>query len=112
LAIAPLNTLNVLAAELLGEVHQFHAEARVGLVDAVAVQRFLEANALERRGHVHVQRGFPDALEQAFDQRVDVLAFDERHLDVDLRELRLPVGALVLVAEAAGELEVRSTPRP
>ena len=49
--------------EFLGEVHEFHAEARVGLVNAVAVQRFLEADALERRGHVHVERGFPDALD-------------------------------------------------
>ena len=36
---------------------------------------------------------------------VDVLALDERHLDVDLAELELAVGALVLVAEAAGELD-------
>ena len=31
---------------------------------------------------------------------------DERHLDVELRELGLAVGAQVLVAEAAGDLEV------
>ena len=31
---------------------------------------------------------------------------DERRLDVDLRELRLAVGAQILVAEAARDLEV------
>ena len=36
----------------------------------------------------------------------DVLAGDEGHLQVDLGELRLPVLAEVLVAEAAGELVV------
>ncbi len=35
---------------------------------------------------------------------------DERHLDVELREVRLAVGAQVLVAEAAGDLEVAVEP--
>ena len=38
--------------------------------------------------------------------REHVLDADERHLEVDLRELELAVGALVLVAEAARDLEV------
>src|SRR5690606_11870585 len=36
----------------------------------------------------------------------DVVPFDEGDLQVKLGELRLAVGALVLVAEAAGDLEV------
>ena len=39
-------------------------------------------------------------------RRSDVLVVDERHLDVELGELGLAVGAEVLVAEAAGDLEV------
>ena len=35
-----------------------------------------------------------------------VVLLDERHLEVELRELRLAVGAQVLVAEAARDLEV------
>ncbi len=54
--------LELAGAEFLREIHQLHAEPRVRLVNAAAVQRFLEADALERRRHVHVQRGFPDAL--------------------------------------------------
>ena len=41
-----------------------------------------------------------------FDQRLDFRRGDERSLDVDLRELRLAVGAQILVAEAAGDLEI------
>ena len=37
---------------------------------------------------------------------VNVFALDERHLDVNLRELRLAVGAQVLVAVTARELEI------
>ena len=38
--------------------------------------------------------------------RDDVVLLDEAHLDVELGELRLPVGAEVLVAVAAGDLVV------
>ena len=34
------------------------------------------------------------------------MVVDERHLDVELGEFRLPVGAKVFVAEAAGDLEI------
>jgi hypothetical protein len=47
-----------------------------------------------------------DARKQAFDERVDVLFGRERHLEVDLRELGLAVGAQVFVAEAARDLHV------
>ena len=43
---------------------------------------------------------------QPVDDADDVLGVDERHLDVQLGELRLPVGPQVLVAEAAGDLDV------
>src|SRR4030095_9358890 len=43
---------------------------------------------------------------EGFDQPHDVFLADEGHLDVELRELGLAVGALRLVAEAAGNLEV------
>ena len=43
---------------------------------------------------------------QAVDHADDVVGVDERHFQVELRELRLPVGPQVLVAEAAGDLHV------
>ena len=51
-----------------------------------------------------------DGLEQmfcqAFEHVDDVFLFDERHLAVDLCELRLTVSAEVFIAEAAHDLEV------
>ena len=41
----------------------------------------------------------------------DVVLLDERHLEVDLGELRLPVSSQVLVAEAASDLVVAVEPR-
>ena len=49
-------------------------------------------------------------LQQPVDHLVDVLLLHERHLQVELRELGLAVGAEVLVAEAAGDLEVALVP--
>ena len=48
----------------------------------------------------------PQPGDQRLDQRLDVLGVAEAHLDVELGELGLPVGPEVLVAEAAGDLEV------
>ena len=45
-------------------------------------------------------------LGPAFEDLQHVLLLDERHLAVDLRELGLTVGAQVLVAEAAHDLEI------
>src|SRR5581483_5931540 len=92
--------------EFLREIGELHAEAEVGLVDTETIERLVEGGPAERRGNVHVKRRLPDAFQQAFDQSVNVLAFDERHLDVHLGELELAIGALVFVAIAAGELEI------
>ncbi len=43
---------------------------------------------------------------RTFDDLVDERRRRERHLEVHLRELQLSIGALVLVAEAARELDV------
>ena len=53
----------------------------------------------------------PQAADDCLADLDDVLLLDERHLDVELGELRLPVGAEVLVAVAAGDLEVALQPR-
>jgi hypothetical protein len=48
----------------------------------------------------------PDLLDDRLAQLEDVVLGDEGHLDVELGELRLPVGAEVLVAVAARDLVV------
>ena len=98
--------MNLLGAKFLGEIRQFQAEPGVGLVRAKAVEGLLESQAREGRRNVNVQGQFPEALEQSFDERVNVLALDEAHLQVQLGEFQLAVGALVFVAEAAGDLVI------
>ncbi len=49
---------------------------------------------------------FEDTLEHRLDHFKDALLLRERHLDIDLRELGLAVGAEVFIAEAAHDLEI------
>src|SRR4029077_15619522 len=92
-------------AETAGEVDDGQAEAEVGLVAAVALHRLGVGKARELGWRRDGGEG-EDAREEPLDQLVDVLLGGERHLDVDLGEFGLAVGAQVLVAEAAGDLDV------
>ena len=97
-----------LSRDDLGEVAQQQLEARVRLVDAVAVHRLPPGHARERHGQpaaAEIAR-VPCARDRVLERGEDVVLVDEGHLDVELRELRLAVGAQVLVAHAVRELEV------
>ena len=86
------------------------AEAQVRLVRAVPGHRLRVRHAPERPRHLdadHAERGGQRAFDHA---RRPVSGRGERHLEVDLRELELPVGAQVLVAEAARDLHVAVHP--
>src|SRR5262249_37696878 len=89
-----------------GRVLDLETEAQVGLVGAVPPVGVLPLHARERRLELDPAALLPDAGDDPLDeseQRVDVW---ERHLDVELRELLQPVGAQILVSEAAGDLVV------
>ena len=49
IAAAPANALNSVRGEHVGQLDELHAEAQVGLVDAVAVHRLVPRDALDRR---------------------------------------------------------------
>ncbi len=91
--------------EQVGELDELHPEAGVGLVgpeallgveprEARDVGHGLAGDGLHRRRHGHGDEG------------QHLLLGDEAGLGVELHELELPIGAEVLVAEAAGDLVV------
>ena len=81
-----------------------HAEAQIGLVAAVEIHALLPGQARE------VVVNFPshgigkDLFEQLFQVAQDILLLHKGHLHIHLGELRLAVGAQVLVPEAPGHL--------
>ena len=91
--------------EVLPQLDDRVAESQVGLVRTVQAHRVGERDPLDRSRNLHVDQS-PQRRGELLAERDDVLLVDEAHLDVELRELRLPVGAEVLVAVAAGQLVV------
>ncbi len=93
-------------AKIVGEIDQLHPEAAVRLVAAVSVHRFAIGHARERRRNVDAARRLEDRRQHSLDQSEDVLRLDERRFDVDLRELRLAIGAQIFVAKAFRDLKI------
>ena len=90
----------------VGEILQLKAEAQVGLIRTEALHRLLPLHAEEGRLKIDAVELLPQTLEEAFGDGDDIILANKGHLNVDLRELGLAVGAQILVAEAAGDLEI------
>ena len=80
-------------------------QAQVGLVDAVQADRLVVAHLRKRRRQIHAD-GQERRLQKAFDHAEDGLRPRETHFQIDLRELRLAIGAQVFIAEATHDLKV------
>ena len=88
------------------DAHVGHrGQAHVGLVDAVEANGLVVGHAREWRDDVDAD-GLPCGGEEAFDDGVNHFGARVAHLEIDLRELGLAVGAQVFVAEAARDLEI------
>ena len=101
-----LEDLELAAAQRVGDVDDLEAEAGVGAVGAEAQHRLVEAHARPRRRRHGEVRRREHRAHDVLGRLDDVVLVDEGHLDVELGELGLAVGAQVLVAEAAGDLVV------
>ena len=91
-----------------GQVDQLHPEPEVRLVAAEALHRLVVGEARERDllDRAFRRRRPRDLDDHLLDEAHHRVLVDEAHLEVELGELRLAIAAEVLVAEAAGDLEV------
>ena len=90
--------------ELLA-LDEFDPEAQVGLVATVTTHRLGVGHPRDRRLDLVADEP-PQRCQHFLGEQDDVVLGDERHLDVELSELGLPVGAEILVAVATGDLVV------
>ena len=88
-----------------GEIRDRHAAAQVRLVGSVLRDRLRVRQPQERPRRVLADEGH-QPFHQRLERREDEVLGRERDLEVDLRELRLAIGAQVLVAEALDDLKV------
>ena len=91
--------------EVVGALDEFDAEPQVGLVGTEPAHRVGVADPRQRQRQVVADQR-PQRLQDLLGDRDDVVGVDEAHLHVQLGELRLAVGAEILVAVAAGDLVV------
>ena len=91
--------------EHISKVDQLQPEAEIGLVGPEPLHRLLEGDARELR-ELDAHHFGPHRFEHPLRHIEDVVHLDERHLHVELGEVGLPVGAQVLVPEAASDLVV------
>ena len=92
--------------EKVGEVDQLPGDPKVGLVGPVELQRLAVGESWEGEVKLPAEGPTPHPLEHALADAENVVHAHERHLDVDLRELRLPIRPQVFVAQAARDLKI------
>ncbi|MCU5786542.1 hypothetical protein B27N_01545 [Alcanivorax marinus] len=97
--------LELHAVHQVGDVDQFQGHAQVRLVGAVAAHGLFVGHAREFR-QVHLEHVLEHAFHHRLGDRHDVVFLHEGGFQVDLGELRLAVGAQVLVTETLGDLVV------
>ena len=92
-------------SDAAGQIDDFEAESQVRLVDSESLHRIMMREALKwRRNAVASLR--PEVDQYPLDDRQHIVLADERRLEIDLGELRLTIGAKILVAETARNLEI------
>ena len=97
-------------AERRREIADLHAAPEIGFVRAVLRDGLGVGHAQKRPRRLTSDEAH-EPLHQRLDRREHQILGRERHLEVDLRELGLAVGAEILVAEALDDLEVAIEPR-
>jgi hypothetical protein len=85
--------LELAARDGVAEVLDLQAEARVGAVAPEARHRLVESHPRPRRRRRREAGLLEHARQHALDHTDHVVLVDERHLEVELRELGLAVGA-------------------
>ena len=85
-------------------------QTQIRLIDAVTSNRLIEGHPRKRREDCRSGHG-ECRIEKALNHGKNRLLLRKRNLQIDLRELRLTVGAQVLIAEAAHDLEIPVAPR-
>src|SRR3990172_5451063 len=88
------------------EVAEEHLESGIRLVEAVSRHRLVIPQAREGPVQLHPLDLTEDGGDELLHEDQHVLPIHERHLDVYLGKLGLPVGPQVLIAEAPHDLEV------
>ena len=90
----------------VGKVYKLHSEAGIRLIGAVSVHCLVPGHTLKRGFYIHAHNILENTLYKTLVHGHYVIFVNKAHLHINLGELRLAVGAKVLVTEAAGNLHI------
>src|SRR5262249_25412817 len=102
----PPENFEIAGAKFLTEIDQLHSKPAIRLVAAEPANRFAISQAVERRLDFEVASGLENRRQHSFGQSKDVRRHDERRLNVDLGEFRLPIRAKIFIAKTFRDLEI------
>ena len=85
--------------------HVERRQTQIGFIGSIRSHGLLVSQPWKRNRNV-VAGGLEDALDHRFHHFIDALLLRERHLEIDLGELRLPVGTQIFIAETTHDLEI------
>ena len=107
----PREHLELRVRDEIAHLHELQRIAQIGPVGAETRHRLLAGHAGEGVRQRDAEHALEHAAHQRFHEPGDTVEIEERGLDVELGELRLPVRTQVLVPEAAHDLVVALEPR-
>src|SRR5262249_10241687 len=93
-------------AKNFSEIDKLHSKATIRFVAAVSADCLAISEPIERRFNLDVEGRFKNRRQHSLSECENVIRRNERGFDVDLRELRLPVGAQVFVAKTFRDLKI------
>ncbi len=88
------------------KIDKLHSKPAIGFIAAEAIDGVAVSEPVEWRFDVEVERCLENRRQHSFGNGEDVLRHDERRFNVDLRKLRLAVGAQIFVAETFRDLKI------
>ena len=91
--------------EVLGALDEFETEPEIGLIRTETAHRVGIRHPRDRPRQVIADQ-CPQRGQDLFGDRHHIVGVDEAHLHIELGELRLTVGAKILIAITAGDLVV------
>ena len=100
-----IENLEILVLKQVVEFHKAHSKAGIRFVRTIVFHSVSPCDAFHSI-QFYILESLEDMFYQSFEDIENVLLFNERHLAVDLGKLGLAVGAQVLIAEAAHNLEI------
>src|SRR4030043_129740 len=92
-------------------IFQFHSKTNIRFINPISIHGLIISQDWKWKGQSNAQDLFKDMGHQSFHRSLDILNRDERHLHINLCELRLAIRTEVFVPEAPHNLKISVKPR-